>query len=79
MSNRKRVWVSPDGDGGWDVKTQGAKKATGNYEDKVEAVKRAKEVAKAAPSGRGQVIIQRRDGIIQTEHTYGADPERSPG
>jgi len=21
MSDRKRVWVSPDGEGGWDVKT----------------------------------------------------------
>lgn len=79
MPDRKRVWVSPDGDGGWDVKTQGAKKAAGNFEDKADAIERAKEIAKAAPSGRGQVIIQGRDGVIQTEHTYGDDPERSPG
>lgn len=23
MSDRKRVWVSPDGEGGWNIKTQG--------------------------------------------------------
>lgn len=31
MSNRKKVWVSPDGDGGWFAKTEGARRAAGNY------------------------------------------------
>ncbi len=74
---RKKVWVSPDGDGGWNVKTQGAKRAVGNFEDKPDAVDRAKEIAKSAPLG--QVIIQKRDGEIQTEYTYGKDPEKYPG
>ena len=77
MSDRKRVWVSPDGRGGWDARTQGAKRAAGNFEDKADAVERAKEIAKAAPLG--QVIIQGRDGVIQTEFTYRQDPERHPG
>jgi len=77
MSDRRRVWVSPDGHGGWNVKSEGAKRAAGNFEDKADAVDRAKEIAKAATLG--QVIIQGRDGVIQTEYTYGADPEKYPG
>ncbi|MDD5537430.1 MAG: DUF2188 domain-containing protein [Candidatus Omnitrophica bacterium] len=77
MAERKRVWVSPDGKGGWDVKTQGAQRAAGNYEDKTDALSKAKEVAKNAPLG--QVVVQGRDGRIQTEYTYGKDPERFPG
>ena len=45
--------------------------------DKAEAIARAKELAKA--ESLGQVVIQRKDGQIQTEHTYGQDPERSRG
>lgn len=72
MSNRKKVWVSPDGEGGWDVKSQGASRAAANYEDKTDAISKAKDIAKNAPSG--QVIIQRKDGKIQTEYTYKKDP-----
>ena len=77
MSQRKRVWVSPDGDGGWNVKTQGAKRAAANFEDKADAVDRAKEIAKGATLG--QVIIQKHTGKIQTEYTYGKDPRKYPG
>lgn len=77
MSERRRVWVSPDGRGGWDVRSEGADHAAGNFQDKSDAVDRAKEIAKAV--SLGQVIIQGRNGVIQTEHTYGADPRRSPG
>ena len=76
-AERKKVWVSPDGKGGWDAKTQGAERAAGNYEDKADALGKAKEVAKNAPLG--QVIVQGRDGKIQTEYTYGKDPRRTPG
>ncbi|HHT9138308.1 MAG TPA: DUF2188 domain-containing protein [Candidatus Wunengus sp. YC60] len=72
MSNRKRVWVSPDGGGGWNVKTQGKSKAAANFEDKPDAIDKAKDIAKNA--NLGQVIIQKRNGTIQTEHTYGKDP-----
>lgn len=77
MTKRKVVWVSPDGKGGWDAKTQGSQRAAGNYADKAEALGKAKEVAKNAPFG--QVKVQRRDGKIQTEYTYGKDPRRTPG
>jgi len=72
MPNRKRVWVSPDGAGGWDVKTQGKTKAAANFEDKSDAIDKAKSIAQNAPLG--QVIIQKGNGKIQTEYTYGKDP-----
>ena len=77
MAERKKVWVSPDGHGGWNAKTQGAQRAVGNYEDKADALDKAKEVAKNA--SLGQVIVQGRNGKIQTEYTYGKDPRNIPG
>lgn len=72
MSDRKRVWVSPDGENGWNVKTQGKTKAAANFEDKSDAINKAKDIAQNA--SKGQVIIQKKDGTIQTEYTYGKDP-----
>lgn len=72
MSERKRVWVSPDGEKGWNVKTEGKSKAAANFEDKSDAIAKAKEIAQNAT--KGQVIIQKNDGKIQTEYTYGKDP-----
>jgi len=77
MSKRKRIWVSPDGKGGWKVKLQGAKKPIANFKNKVDAIQRAKSIARNAPLG--QVIIQRKDGVIQTEYTYGEDPHPPKG
>ncbi len=77
MPERKRVWVSPDGKRGWNVKSQGAEKVAANFEDKSDAVSKAKEIAKNAPLG--QVIIQGKNGVIQTEYTYGKDPRKSLG
>ncbi len=75
--SRKTVWVSPDGQSRWDVKSEGARRAAANYENKGKAVDRAKEIAKSV--SLGQVIIQGRDGKIQTEYTYGEDPRRFSG
>ena len=77
MSNRKKIWVSPDGNGGWNVKSQGANRVAGNFKNKDDATARGKSIAKNAPLG--QIIIQKQNGVIQTEHTYGKDPEKYPG
>lgn len=76
MSKRKVVHVVPHGDD-WAIKTEGAGKAAGVYDRKDEAIDRAKKMAKAAPLG--QIKIHKRDGTIQTEHTYRKDPEKYPG
>jgi len=75
--SRKQVHVVPGDEGTWDVKSAGAKKAAANFDDKPEAIAKAKEIAKNAPLG--QVVIHRKDGVIQTEHTYKKDPEKYKG
>lgn len=76
-AERATYWVSPTDRKEWKVKLEGAKRASAVFDDKADAIARAKALAKAQPLG--QVVIQRGDGQIQTEHTYGKDPERSPG
>lgn len=74
---RKVVHVTPDGDGGWNVKSANAQRVAANFENKVDAVDRAKEIAKNAPLG--QVKIHGVDRKIQTEYTYGNDPRKYKG
>lgn len=68
---RKVVHVVPN-KGAWNVKSEGASRAGSSHEKKSDAVDRAKEQAKGAPTG--QVVIHGKDGKIQTEHTYKKDP-----
>lgn len=77
MAKRTKEHVTPRPAGNWAVKKEGAKRADSVHEQKVDAVERAKELAKNAPLG--QVIIHKKDGTIQTEYTYGKDPEKYPG
>ena len=77
MSRRTKEHVTPRPGGNWAVKKEGAERADSIHEQKVDAVERAKELAKNAPLG--QVIIHKKDGTIQTEYTYGKDPEKYPG
>jgi hypothetical protein len=56
----------------WAVKRRGAERASDVFDDKVDAVARAVELAKAV--GHSQVVLHGRDGKIQTEYTYGNDP-----
>lgn len=76
VENRKSYHVSPH-DEGWQVKPEGAKRATGVFDTKDGAVEEARKLAKnQRPS---QVLIHGRDGRIQEERTYGQDPERTEG
>jgi len=68
---RKTYWVSPDGDN-WKVKAEGGERSSGIFDRKDEAVNRAVELAKKVELG--QVIIQKQNGQIQDERTYGDDP-----
>lgn len=77
MSKRRVYHVTPAGDGDWKVKEKGAERAVKILEDKVDALNLAKDLAKNAELG--QVVVHGKDGVIQTEHTYGKDPEKTPG
>ncbi|SPD71991.1 conserved hypothetical protein [uncultured Desulfobacterium sp.] len=71
-SDRRVYHVTPDQNKGWKVKREGAARASDCFENKGDAIQRGKELAKSA--SEGQIIIHRRDGRIQTEHTYKNDP-----
>lgn len=72
MAKRQVYWVSPNQQNRWAVKKQDGKKPIQTFEKKSDAIARAKELAKSQTLG--QVKIQKRDGSIQTEYTYGKDP-----
>jgi len=79
MAKKRDVYyVSPNKRrGGWDVQKEGAKRATKHFDTKAPAVNFGKELAKG--SGLGQLKVQKQDGKIQTEFTYGKDPLASKG
>jgi hypothetical protein len=68
--------VTPSGDA-WRVQRIRARRADSIHALKVDAVRRAKELAMRG--ALGEVRVHRRDGEIQREWTYGKDPRRTPG
>ena len=69
--------VVPKSDGGWNVKREGAERASASTDTKKDAIDRARELAKSQPLG--QVVLHRGDGVVQKEWTYRKDPRRHPG
>lgn len=67
-ADHKTYTVTPRDDGSWEVRTEGATRATGVHETKEVAVSQAKELARKHPPG--QVLVYKRDGTVQTEQTY---------
>ena len=68
-ADRKTYTVTPRDDGTWEVRTEGASRATGVHDAKDAAVSQAKELARGrTPS---QVLVYKKDGAVQTEQTYG--------
>jgi hypothetical protein len=76
MANRTTFHVTPYVNG-WQVKEEGERARELLVDDKDNAVRQAKEMAKAQELG--QVIVHKRDGTIAEEFTYGADPRNIPG
>jgi hypothetical protein len=74
MSSRNRRIVSPNPDGGWDVKAPNAGRASAHTDTQAQAIARAKEIV--ANTGGGEVTIQGRDGRIRDSDTVppGNDP-----
>ena len=71
MAKRVTYTVAPDGDR-WKVSKRGGSRASGTFDKKQDAVSRGRELAKAQE--RGQLVIKKKNGRIQTEYTYGDDP-----
>ncbi len=72
MAKRTVPYVSPSKRGGWNVKKQGAQRASRHFDRKTDAVDYGSHIAKQ--TGLGQLKIQKQDGQFQTEYTYGKDP-----
>jgi uncharacterized protein YjbJ (UPF0337 family) len=67
---RKTYVVTAHPNGGWQVRTEGASRASSVHRTKPEAVAAAKELARSkTPS---QVLVYKKDGLeVQEEKTYG--------
>jgi hypothetical protein len=72
---REKYRVSPAGNG-WEVKEDGSSRRE-VFRKKADAVRKGRQLAKA--SELGQLIIYKRKGGIETEHTYGKDPRGRKG
>lgn len=74
MSRKNDRHVVQNPDEGWDVKAQGAKRASANEKTQAQAERRAKEIVGNA--GGGEVVIHGRDGRIRDKDTVapGNDP-----
>lgn len=74
---RKTYHVTHRPEGDWQVKAEKADRASKVEKTKAEAVEQAKKLAKVV--SEGQVVIHKKDGTIQTEHTYHNDPYSPEG
>jgi hypothetical protein len=68
---KKSVHVVPSTKGGWTVKNGGSSKASKHFTDKSSAVDWARDRSKTS---RSELVIHRRDGMIQGKNSYGKDP-----
>lgn len=68
---RKNQHVTPNKNGGWNVKGAGNSKATANVSSQKEAIKIATEIAK---NQKSEVVIHNREGRIREKNSYGNDP-----
>lgn len=57
--------------GGWDVKRNGAQRASGHYETKADAMKAGREISRNQGT---EFIPHRKDGTIQNPDSHGNDP-----
>lgn len=70
MAKGKNQYVVPT-TGGWGVKGEGNSKLTVKTENKADALKIGKEIAKNQQS---ELTILGKDGKIQNKNSYGNDP-----
>jgi hypothetical protein len=78
MSDRVVYHVVPDREeDAWKVEKENSERASSVCQTKDEAIEEARRLAQN--NSLSQVKVHRRDGTIQTEWTYGKDPEKYPG
>lgn len=68
---RKEHHVVPNPDGGWDVKRENAKRSSGHYDTKQEAMEAGRRMS---INQKTELIPRRKDGTIQNPNSHGNDP-----
>ena len=64
-------FVQPNGDGEWEVKRSGGKKASKKFKLKKDAVDYGRTVSQ---NQKTELIIKKKDGTIQERDSHGNDP-----
>jgi hemerythrin superfamily protein len=76
-SGKANVWVQPHGkDDRWQVKREGAKRASRTFDTQNEAAEFGRNLAKRE---RVELIVAGRDGQVRDRSSFGNDPARSSG
>lgn len=68
---RKEHHVVPNPNGGWDVKRNGAERASVHTDTKQEAVDRGREISRNQST---ELIVHNKDGKISSSDSHGNDP-----
>jgi len=76
MANDKNFWTQKRSDGKWEVKKEGAGRASKVTDTQADAWKYAKNKAR---SSKGEAFLKGRDGKIRERNTYGNDPHPPKG
>lgn len=69
---KREIYRITHKNGDWAVKKDGAQRPAKTFDNKDAAVDFGRDIAKK--QDLSQLIIHKKDGRIQTEHTYGKDP-----
>ena len=73
---RKSVHITPAPTGGWNVKSGGASRAAVNFDRKVEAISRGREISQ---NRHAELVIHNKDGRIAQSDSHGHDPHPPTG
>jgi len=73
---RKSVHITPAATGGWNVKSAGASRAAANFDRKVEAISRGREISQ---NRHAELVIHNKDGRIAQSDSHGHDPHPPTG
>ena len=74
---RKRYELRQTPSDQWGLYKKGAERASKTFETKQEGLDYSRPYVR--DQGHSQLVIKKADGRIQTEHTYGDDPNPPPG
>lgn len=70
MAKSKQHHVVPNPNGGWDVKKDGADRASKHFDNKADAEKEGREISK---NQKTEFFIHGKDGKIQRKDSHGID------